>query len=155
MEIKECHLSQVLPVTCMNPVFLSVVPAASTRGEQGTQATAATVACQKILLIHLLVPDGNGAQGTPCGAPDGIGAPDSPGGELHGNGAPDTPGGRPDTPGAPYNPGGYGAYGAPDSTCAPDCFLLGHFFAHPKNLMHQVYLIHLLPGTSDAPNAPG
>ena len=39
----------------MNPVFLSVVPAASTRGEQGTQATAATVACQKILLIHLLV----------------------------------------------------------------------------------------------------
>ena len=39
----------------MNPVFLSVVPAASTRGEQGTQATAATVACQKIILIHLLV----------------------------------------------------------------------------------------------------
>ena len=39
----------------MNPVFLSVVPAASTRGEQGTQATAATVACQKIIVIHLVV----------------------------------------------------------------------------------------------------
>ena len=53
--MKKCHLSQVFQVTCMNPVFLSVVPAASTRGEQGTQATAATVACQKILLIHLVV----------------------------------------------------------------------------------------------------
>ena len=42
----------------MNPVFLSVVPAASTRGEQGTQATAATVACQKILLINLVVVHG-------------------------------------------------------------------------------------------------
>ena len=42
-------------VTCMNPVFLRVVPAANTRGEQGTQATEATVACQKILLINLVV----------------------------------------------------------------------------------------------------
>ena len=33
----------------MKPVFLSVVPAAKTRGEQGTQATAATVACQNIV----------------------------------------------------------------------------------------------------------
>ena len=58
----------------MNPVFLRVVPAANTRGEQGTQATAATVACQKILLINLVVVhgplDGNGAQDTFGGAPD-------------------------------------------------------------------------------------
>ena len=33
--------------TCMKPVFLRLVPAASKRGEQGTQATAATVACEK------------------------------------------------------------------------------------------------------------
>ena len=34
----------------MNPVFLSVVPAARRRGEQGTQATAATVAWEQILV---------------------------------------------------------------------------------------------------------
>ena len=37
-------------LTCMNPVFLSVVPAARRRGEQGTQATAATVAWEQILV---------------------------------------------------------------------------------------------------------
>ena len=102
--------------------------------------------------VHLVVSDRNGAPGTPGGELHGNSAPDTPcGAPDTPDGAPDTPDGAPDTPGAPYNPGGYGA---PDSTCAPDCFLLGHFFAHPKNLMHQVYLIHLLPGTSDAPNAP-
>ena len=77
------------------------------------------------------MPDGNGAPGTPGGELHGNGAPDTPGGALDTpGGALDTPGGAPDTPGAPYNPGGYGA---PDSTCAPDCFLLGHFFARtPK-----------------------
>ena len=97
--------------------------------------------------VHLVVSDRNGAPGTPGGELHGNSAPDTPRGAPDTpDGAPDTPDGAPDTPGAPYNPGAYGA---------PDCFLLGHFFAHPKNLMHQVYLIHLLPGTSDAPNAPG
>ena len=43
----------------MNPVFLSVVPAARRRGEQGTQATAATVAWEEILvkIFHISVYD--------------------------------------------------------------------------------------------------